>query len=331
MKLSSTEQQVLGLLHFQAQMPLTEVARHIGAHLNTVIRALDRLKDRSVVRPTARVNIRALGYKVYNVWCLLSDVGIAKLSEITANLHAHPNVIFAARVCGDYDLLIDFAIPRDADIEDCFSRLALDSALIFANTSIVHSNYWYSFPKQFYFDTITHETIPVACFSTPTTLQPADKLDLRLIEHLSDEPLITQRELGLQLDTPLQTINYRLARLHRAAILMGNELSVNHLALGLQAFTLLIKINFITSEIEQSLLLLSRNSPNVVGCGRRSGEWNFELLIEVEKLSDLQRIRFELRKILGMAMVDSSLLVIESCITEKHQVYSSQSLQSNAL
>jgi hypothetical protein len=91
--------------------------------------------------------------------------------------------------------------------------------------------------------------------------------------------------------------------------------------MGIQAFTLLLRFDLITPELESWVLTFCQSSPNIVGCGRRFGEWNYELQIEVSELSDLQQIRFEFRRMFGVHLVDSSLLVIDVELTQKHCVY----------
>jgi DNA-binding Lrp family transcriptional regulator len=215
MKLSATERQILEVLHFQAQTPLAEVARHVGIHHNTVIRALDRLREHGVIRPSTRVNIRALGYKVFSVWCSLTSLGTQRLPQLVQHLQSCPHVIWAVTVCGDYDLFIDFAVFDDGDVENHLSELTQKQGAVFSKTCILRSAYWYIFPKQYYFDSKQPSTQEIVRFADPTTNSPYDMLDLKLLEALSKNPVATQRLLGEELDTPVQTVNYRLSRLHR--------------------------------------------------------------------------------------------------------------------
>jgi DNA-binding Lrp family transcriptional regulator len=322
MKLNNTERHILGLLHFNAQTPLTEVARHLGFHYNTVTRAFDRLTERGMIKPLTRVNLRALGYKVYSVWCSLTVLGAQKLQTLIQYLQGRSNVVFAATVCGQYDLLLYFAVKDENEVNESLDALAKSVGAVFSNTSVLYSYYWYSFAKHHYFR--NHNCTPheLKLYCEPSISNQYDLLDLQLIESLNDQPFASQRHLSSKLSSPLQTINYRIARLNRAKMLLGSELRLNRAALGMESWTLLIKTNLLTSELERSLLLFCRDCPNIIGCGQRAGQWNFEIQTEICNISEFQKIRFEIRRLLGSRLVGVSLITIDEELIERHKVYS---------
>jgi DNA-binding Lrp family transcriptional regulator len=321
MNLSNNERKLLGLLHFNAHLPLTEVARQLGCHYNTASRTFDRLRERAVIRPITRVNLRALGYKVYSAWCTLSDYGSQELPDAIQHLLACPNVVFTATVCGEYDLVIYFAAHERTEVESTLGELTAKVGAIFSKTTILSSYYWYSFSKQHYLQGLASSPPQMVLYHEPSTSSHHDLLDLRLIESLNDNPLVSQRQLSTELNIPFQTINYRIDRLQRSAILLGSELSLNRATLNIQSYTLLVRTNELTEELERSLLVFCRDYPNVIGCGKRAGEWNFEIQAEISELSELQQIRFTIRQILGTDLVTTSLLVIDKELIERHQVY----------
>lgn len=112
---------------------------------------------------------------------------------------------------------------------------------------------------------------------------------------------------------------------------MGGSYFFRHNQLGLSGFALLLKFNHATAEVEDAVKQLCRTHANLVGLGRYTGEWDFQLFFESEDVADLYALRLEMLKVFGERLRRTSMLSsvrleqAEWCLARYHATKTGQS------
>jgi DNA-binding Lrp family transcriptional regulator len=318
-KISASELKVLSQLQFSARAASTDVARQLSLHHNTVLRSINRLSDKGIITPALRVNVQALGLKEYVLLGSFSAHGAQHSEAIVNFLGTQPNVNCAMLLCGQYDVSIEFHVWTAAEAQAFSDLITKICGAVFSRTALLQNRYWCAFEKRTLSGITTNEPRYVRYGKTPA-LHSIDSLDRQIIDELSKAPLLPLRELSQLTNKPFQTLSYRIHRLVEQGVIVNWEYSLNYPNTGLQAFLLFLKVDNADLMFESDLHTFCCQHSEVAGYGKRIGEWNFELYLEVSGATELHALRLALLKQFGKVVTADCLLVFTTFLKWQHSL-----------
>ena len=105
-----------------------------------------------------------------------------------------------------------------------------------------------------------------------------DSKDWKILYHLCQDSRISHSRIGRLVRLSKNSVTYRIERLINKGIISGFFTITNYSLLGLNAYTILLRLNA-APEREKDMIGYLRSHPNVTVVDRFVGEWN--LLIEL--------------------------------------------------
>ncbi|CAA9577443.1 MAG: hypothetical protein AVDCRST_MAG59-4294 [uncultured Thermomicrobiales bacterium] len=119
---TATDSAIIRLLQRDARMSYAELSRATGIPESTVRRRMDRLQQRGVIEFAMLADPARLGYDVRAM--IGMRVELRRLEEIASKLRAMDEVIFAAFLTGNFDIMVQVVVrSQDALVEFLTKRL----------------------------------------------------------------------------------------------------------------------------------------------------------------------------------------------------------------
>ena len=149
--IDAIDRQIIALLQHDGRTSNVDIARGVGVTEGTVRKRIERLLSEGLIRVVAVPNVGQLGLEVETVIMLKVDLGQA--TRTGEELAAMPEVRSVRYTTGEYDMIIEVALPSDDDLLVFLTdRLAALSGIRATATSHVLKNikqcYDWVLPKE---------------------------------------------------------------------------------------------------------------------------------------------------------------------------------------
>jgi Lrp/AsnC family transcriptional regulator, leucine-responsive regulatory protein len=115
-----------------------------------------------------------------------------------------------------------------------------------------------------------------------------DRVNLRILRRLSDEPRTSLKALAAEIGMSGPAVAERVQRLHDAGIITGQRLEVDPRQLGLHV-PAFVRVRPMPGEL-QNVAALARETPEVIECHRVTGEDCFIMKVLVARIEDLEAV-----------------------------------------
>ena len=137
--IDATDRQIIALLQADGRASNVDIARSVGVTEGTVRKRIERLLSEGLIRVVAVPSVDKLGLEVETVIMLKVDLGHAmRAGEALA---AMPEVRSVRYTTGEYDIIIEVAVPSDDDLLAFLTdRLAVVTGIRATATSHVLKN-----------------------------------------------------------------------------------------------------------------------------------------------------------------------------------------------
>jgi len=310
LRLTSEERRVLSFIQFRARAPISLLSKELDLRAHRVRYIVDKFEERSVITPLTRIDVQALGLKQYSIWCTFSSSAPDNLSLFYQEAAKIPSISWVGIYCGEYDLMLGMHAREDSEVDAAIAQLVGAAGPLFSQMSRLQERYWVTYEKKHFFDSSVSRTSEEVVFLGKRSQVDFDSLDFKILGFLAEAPFLSLTQLSQRLGVPTQTLHYRVGRLEASRVLLGGAYSIRHRELGIGAFGLLVKVACLTPEFERNLRNYCRLHRNIVGMGRYSGEWDFELYVESGDAHELHMLRLELLKVFGMQIHKISIVTL---------------------
>ncbi len=114
LELDALDQGIVAELREDGRLANSDIARRLGVSETTIRKRVQRLMKDGVIRITAAVNLRRLGYESVVMIGIACDT--ERLPEIAENLAEAPEVRVLMAVSGRYDLMATVSLRSHGDL-----------------------------------------------------------------------------------------------------------------------------------------------------------------------------------------------------------------------
>jgi hypothetical protein len=149
-----------------------------------------------------------------------------------------------------------------------------------------------------------------------------DRLDFKIIEQVTRNPLISMKTLSQKIEAHINTATYRFQRLIDRNVFVGWTFCLQESSLGQAAFSMLLRFNVVTMQLEFKLRQFCREAGCVAGLNAYSGNWHFEIFMEIENLTKLHEVRSMLALHFGDHLQDTKVLVMNKVLKSEGNLMS---------
>lgn len=241
------------------------------------------------------ISVGRLGMSIHKLMFKLHNVTDSRLRAMLDFLAAHRQVNWVAQFDGSYDLGCTVWIRELGELAQLLDETRRRFYAQIKEISYAVNMHAEFFPRD-YLIRSKRSLANRAIYSSSnedvsrTTL---DSHDMQILKLLSLDARQSIAELARAMNVAHETARTRLQRLERNGIITGYRMVLNHEAVGMLSYYLLLKLHSVANERLDALLRFLRAHPAVVYMIRMVGGWDYDVSIEVENVQAYRHFRRE--------------------------------------
>jgi len=287
-EISIIDKKIMYLLHKNARLPNTTIAKKVKISKDTVKYRINRLLEKGIIKKFfLDIDHKALGYNLYTVFFRLQKVTKERKKNIINLLVKQPDVIFVAECSGNWDLWTEML----CNSIDTFDRVLSDLITGISNnlqdykTLISISDYKrYSPMIEKYFEKVPYDEIND--YSESSKIQKIDEIDYKILKLLEDNSRMTLIEISNTLNISLDIVRYRIKKLKNKGIIKGYDIVIDLPKNGYNLNVVIINLISLTKEKEDKLKNFLKFHPNIRFATKTTGKQ--EIILEILSKSNLE-------------------------------------------
>ncbi len=285
MRLSSRERDILLCGQLQADAPLSRIAKQTGHRIHSVRYAREKFDRIGLIHPYPYINIFALGFEEYGIFCSLAASRQIK-QKILDSIKKEESVAWVLELSGNYNLGIAVCGRNSSATVKLLNALSEKYGDVLISKAISIRVSWTLFPRKYLsnrrFSKGTLSCAPIQ------SVQNLNESDHRILVALSNFPNASMREVAHRLNLPASSVLHRIKQLRASGVLVGFAYEIEPTVIGCQGYRLLLYTSQISSQLKQHLYLFCAAHRNVVALIECLGTWDFEIKAETESVDELQ-------------------------------------------
>jgi Lrp/AsnC family transcriptional regulator, leucine-responsive regulatory protein len=228
----------------------SKIAKKVGLSKNSTALRFENLKS-YMLHNTIGLNNEILGYKMVKIFYSFDFYNEEFEQQIINELKKHKNILWAARLYGDYDLCIcllvdnlDILVTQVSEFNERFSKKINKKEIQIVSKQIY-------FRHNFLHSTPINQVYEVSSQIKKVALDEKDKKIILLLRH---EPRISLLDLSRKINLSPLTIKSRIKNLETKGVIMGYFMTLNPAKFGFNQFKLLIQLKQSNKDFEKYLI-----------------------------------------------------------------------------
>jgi Lrp/AsnC family transcriptional regulator, leucine-responsive regulatory protein len=275
MDLDSFDLQILSCLDIDARQSYLDIGKKINRSKQFVSYRVQKLiEDKIIVRFITDINLRKMGYTIFNIFLQLQKLSDKDEEKIFSFLNNSKHVGFCFKTLGNWDL---FLSVKSESVQDFYSFLGdfhnFFSKYIKKESVNLEMD---SFSTNLRFlNNNPHKCADLALISS--TYPERRKLGVgeeAIINCLREDPLISYSDLSIKVKKSNDTLKKSIKKLSDEKIINHARAIISTEILGFERYLFLIELSYIANkqkEIILSYLRKQRNIDYIIEC---IGSWN---------------------------------------------------------
>lgn len=290
-KVDAYDHKILAALDKDARTSAAVIGKHVRLSKVAINHRISRLVSTGVIRRfVTHIDYRRLGYKTCHVLYRLQNISEGEEKAFYAYLLKDPAIGYLARMDGSFDAFVVF-LYREADdlnmlLDDVNRRFGqhFQEREVLPVISVVYYGRTYLSDRKAVAEPVVKKGTVLA--------EPLDATDHRLLRTISQEARLPSTEIATRLGVSRDVVYYRLQQLKRRGIIQKYTLDIDHEALGLSFFKLLVRLRYDADK--QRFLGLLQGYDQIIRHLTLVGAWDVEVDVEVE---DNKQMRLFLKRL----------------------------------
>ena len=279
-------------LDLNSRLSIRQLSKRIGLSQEATRYRLNRLKEKGIITNfVTYLNFTKLGYFGYCVYCRYNNITEQKKNEIKNYLKSNEHIYWIAEFGGKIDLAFSILAktPLEFDktlspIMNKYSKYLADIRLIVKLEPHKYSRKYLSKPND----------IPKEKKIESSNYQ-LSKTERKILSKITTNARISSAAISDKMGIPLSTVIYSIKKMIKEDIIGGFTILLQPNTFGYQSFQVNIVTQNINEEKLKNLLFYCKTHPNVIFFIKVLGDWNIELIYEVENIKKMQENLIELR------------------------------------
>ena len=294
--LTNTEQSILNQLELDSRMPFTKMGKKIRMSQQKISYAVDSLIKKEIINGFyTLIDYSKLDIINFRVYFRVSYTTQEEFKELIKYLKEEPSTSWIATCEGRYDLICTFLAYNPSNFNKTLKEIMRKFPKQLENYIVLTTIVSRRFGRKFLSQTISNipDDIILGGDRKPEEL---DKIDLEILNFLSENARISAVEIGNKLQLTPKTIINRIKKLESKNVILGFKPALNVRKADYMAFILTIKSHNVIPGVEDQLIDYLRLHPNIVNVTKTLGEWDLEMQIEVKSWYIYRKIVIEIRE-----------------------------------
>lgn len=296
MKISEKEEKILGAIQLDADLSIQSIRKLTGFRESTIHYCLNSLIDRNVIRRYVALDTAKLGYLEVAIACSLSfpensdeswREGVVALSE----------VLFLWRIGGAYSYYLGVLVRSPDELAALYEKLFKGARIISKKVSF--RSHFRFYGRRYLKQRGNIDFIERGRSGKAIVL---DDLDHKLLTLLGKGGELTKTSIARRLGIPLTTLSYRIKRLIRENVVVG-EIYSDAGASGSLIYIAYLSSSLPGPSLEEELHALCLQELRITSMGSWVGHWDYLLMLDVADLTMLGELLDRLKMTLGRRIV----------------------------
>ena len=260
MKLKEIDLKLLNYLYHNYDEPISKIAKNTKITRDQVEYRLNKYTQTGLIKQFIPIiNYKAIGYNKQVIFFLKFETS-HEAKEYYKELKNNPNISSYGEILEKYDVYTNAIFKNNKEINQFITKLFENKNYKLKEYNIVEPYFAELYPLKL-FNNKEKENYELT--KQQETETKIDELDLRILKELSKNGRIKLIDLSNKLKNKSTTILYRLKKLKKEKIILGNRIQFNSELLRYNYTALLINFSNKSKETEQKIKQFARSSKNI--------------------------------------------------------------------
>ncbi|MBL7662510.1 Lrp/AsnC family transcriptional regulator [bacterium] len=296
-KIDSTDLQLLHALDRNARLPFSKLGDEARISQEAARYRVQRLFEEQVIHSTITVVDSAkLGFAYYKIFLKLHSVNEQHIEQIIDHLNTNPDVAWVVRIEGNFDIGFALKVSGTKDLLT-LNSLVEDLTLGYhgyVSRRVFCINIAGEYLSRDYLVGRKRKDLKPGFYSVFSDPVEVDHNDQQIIRKLTTNARLSAVDLAAGLDISSDAVLLRLKKLEQKKVITRYTLVLHHSQIGHLHYKVFLYLNRSNPEKHQKLLALCKTKPHVIFIVKTFGEWDYELELEVESVSQMRQVMMEI-------------------------------------
>lgn len=286
------DQKILIELDKDPRITTSKLAKKVRISQQVADYRLKKLTEQGYVAKFGTIiDLYRLNIQQYRIFLRFKGIGADKKKKIFTFLKKHPQVYWAARIGGRFDLLIVIGVANYPSFEEWMDELYKAFPQCFhdyrANYVLTHEMYKHKYWSQ-------HTPSDFISYGTGVDIEKIDELDWKILKQIKDNCRIPALQLAQKFKTTYKTIQNRIKKLREQKVILGERLFIKDETSP--RFIVLLSYSEFSKTKEKKLFAEFREHPEITQSLHMFGTWPVFLHVRAKSSEDLQNLIIQLRE-----------------------------------
>ncbi len=291
MKLDAKDHRLLYHLDTNARMSFRDLGKACRMPLETARYRVQRMIDNKVVLGfLTSVDGGRLGYYHCQLFFSFHRVDARKMSAITKFILGDDRVVWVLTCEGNFDLGISFRTRSPFEVNEFLEQVRTRFGTYINRCSTTVNIKKYSLGRKHLLTRAGKKSNPSITYSAEPRTSKCDRLDVDILNILSQDTRSSASAIARQLDSSADTVALRIKKLERAQVITEYSLVLNTTALDLENYYTLVYMQEREEGDEEKLLAFCSASPQINYVIKSFGEWDYEINTECKTYEEYHAV-----------------------------------------
>ena len=310
-KISSKDYAILRELDSKSRHPYSKIARKLRLSEETLRYRVRHLEKNQVIQAyRTLIDGGKLGFYYYKVLLKLHNIESEKVEKLVKFLRAKGRVNWVVRLDGVFDLGFTVKLSNPIRVSKLIDELRRKFHGCIRKW-VYSVNMRLDYLGRDYLTGTKRKVKTSGSYTAYTKEFRKDETDLTILYTLMDNSRISNVELGKKVGLSSEGVAGRIRRLEKAGIISKYHIDIDHQKLGLLNFYVLIELQCLTLEQERKFVESCFLIPQAVYVIKALGEWDYELSLEVNSVSEYRDVMMKLRREYVDELLDYQGMIVD--------------------
>jgi DNA-binding Lrp family transcriptional regulator len=307
MRLSDRQSHVFSCFELSALADAAQAARATGLREHTVRYCMKRMEDEGIIRFHPELNLARAGLSTYRMLLSFSPGDGSACRRFLQALEEHPQITAASEYIGLYDLGLTIVVRDFAELVELFDETLEISGVELTAKEVGRELSAVRFPRKYLSDRSAADRCLM--ISREQGAFELDQLDRTILDILRSGKAVSAGLIARTIGSSDRTVCFRLNRLKKEKVISAFTYELMPERLGLEQVRVLLSVKRLNAANKEKLLSFALSHRRVTRLERCFGDWDYEIVLEVERNSELLDFKEELQQTFGGAIGQPAFLV----------------------
>lgn len=292
-------------LDLDSRLSIRQISKRIGLSQEATRYRLSRLKEKGIIRKfVTYLNFTKLGYFGYCVYCRYNNAPEQKKNEIKKFLKSNEHIYWIAEFGGRIDLAFSLLAKNPLEFDKILNPIMNEYSRYLADIKLIVKLEPHKYPRKY--------------LSEPKDIPKEKKIEFgdyqlskserKILKEITTNARVNYATISDKIGIPLSTVIYSVKKMIKEDIIGGFTILLQPNTFGYQSFQVNIATQNISEEKLKKLLFYCKTHPNIIFFIKVLGDWNIEIIYEVENTKKMQENLIELRNQFSDIIKDAELV-----------------------